>query len=110
MDAETDFLRSMKGAKELELWRSMRTTTDQNNGNPNAPSVQAILSQIELVFAEEAPPGEVQESSSNTSNSIVLEESRKTDFLTVPILFPFKFLSDSFLLPYSWIVARAGGF
>ena len=40
----------------------MKTTTDQNNGNPNIPSAQAIVSQIELVLAEEDPLEKLRDS------------------------------------------------
>lgn len=56
MLAERDLLRGMKASKELELWRSMRTTIDENHGNANSPSAQAILSQINLVAADEKDP------------------------------------------------------
>lgn len=56
MLAEKDLLRGMKAAKELELWRSMKVTIDQNHGNTNSPSVQAILSQIKLVAADDEDP------------------------------------------------------
>lgn len=56
VEAEQDLLKNMRAAKKLELWRSMKVTMDQNHGKPNAPSVQAILSQIQLVVAEEEDP------------------------------------------------------
>lgn len=56
MEAERDLLHGMKNAKELELWRSMKATMEQNNGNLNIPSVQAIFLQIKLVVAEQKDP------------------------------------------------------
>ncbi|MCJ1428209.1 hypothetical protein MMC29_006117 [Sticta canariensis] len=53
MLAEKDLLHSMKAEKELELWRRMKTTMEQGNGNANSPSVLALLSQIKMVVAEE---------------------------------------------------------
>lgn len=56
MLAEKDLLYNMKSEKKLELWRRMKTTMKQSNGNTNSSSVLALLSQIKMVVAEEEDP------------------------------------------------------
>lgn len=68
MLAEKDLLHSMKAEKELELWRRMKTTMEQSNGNANSQSVLALLSRIKMVVAEEEDPLSKYRLDGNQSN------------------------------------------
>lgn len=52
LEAEKDLMRNMKAAKELELWRRMKLTIEENGRNVNSPLVQASLSRIQLLIAD----------------------------------------------------------
>ena len=69
MGAEKDLLHSLKAEKELELWRRVKTTMEQSNGNANSPSVLALLSQIRMVVAEEEDPFSKFKLDNNPANS-----------------------------------------
>ncbi|MCJ1268205.1 hypothetical protein MMC22_008091 [Lobaria immixta] len=52
LEAEKDLMVNMKAAKELELWRRMKLTIEENGRNVNSPLVQASLSRTQLLIAD----------------------------------------------------------